>query len=171
MRRYAMEKHITEMIRILKEETGLFEKLCSLEKDKTGAIVDHNGKLIEKISMEEEGLLSMISSLESMRLRQVEAYLKHRHIRNDHVTLSDVAATAEKPVSDNMILLGRNLKEVMMRLDRLQETNRVLMNDNMEYYNILLTGLRRNSSTETAYGSNGKEEEKLKNSILFNQTA
>jgi len=166
-----MEKHITEMIRILKEETGLFEKLCSLEKDKTGAIVDHNGKLIEKISLEEEGLLSMISSLESMRLRQVEAYVKQRHIRNDHVTLSDVAATAEKPVSDNMILLGRNLKEVMMRLGRLQETNHVLMHDNMEYYNILLAGLRRTSSTETAYGSNGKEEEKLKNSVLFNQTA
>ncbi len=166
-----MEKHITEMIRILKEETGLFEKLCSLEKDKTGAIVDHNGKLIEKISLEEEGLLSMISFLESMRLRQVEAYVKQRHIRNDHVTLSDVAATAEKPVSDNMILLGRNLKEVMMRLGRLQETNHVLMHDNMEYYNILLAGLRRTSSTETAYGSNGKEEEKLKNSILFNQTA
>ncbi|HPC41747.1 MAG TPA: flagellar protein FlgN [Spirochaetota bacterium] len=166
-----MEKHITEMIRILKEETGLFEKLCSLEKDKTGAIVDHNGKLIEKISLEEEGLLSMISFLESMRLRQVEAYVKQRHIRNDHVTLSDVAATAEKPVSDNMILLGRNLKEVMMRLGRLQETNHVLMHDNMEYYNILLAGLRRTSSTETAYGSNGKEEEKLKNSVLFNQTA
>jgi len=166
-----MEKHIIEMIRILKEETGLFEKLCSLEKDKTGAIVDHNGRLIEKISGEEEGLLEMISTLESMRLRQVDACMKHRHIRNDHVTLSDVAAMAEKPVSENMILLGRGLKEVMMKLGRLQETNQVLMHDNMEYYNILLTGLRRNSSTETAYGSNGKEEEKLKNSILFNKTA
>ncbi len=166
-----MEKHIIEMIRILKEEAGLFEKLCSLEKDKTGAIVDHNGKLIEKISGEEEGLLTRISDLESIRLKQVDACMRQQHIRKEHVTLSDVAATAEKPLSENMLLLGRSLKEVMMRLDRLQETNRVLIHDNMEYYNILLTGLRRNSSAETGYGSDGREEEKLKNSILFNQTA
>ncbi len=166
-----MEKHIAEMLRILKEETGLFEKLCYLEKEKTGAIVEHNGTLMEKISGEEEGLLALISSLEASRLRHVEACTKHRRIRKDRITLSDVAATAEGSISENMLLLGRGLKEVMMKLGRLQETNRVLINDNMEYYNILLTGLRRNSSLDTGYGSDGREEEKLKNSILFNQTA
>ncbi len=166
-----MEQHISEMLRILKEETGLFEKLCSLEKDKTGAIVDHNGTLLEKISSEEEGLLGLIASLESSRLRHVDAYMKHRRIRNNRITLSDVAATADNPVSENMLILGRGLKEVMMKLGRLQETNRILINDNMEYYNILLAGLRRNSTLDTGYGSDGREEEKLKNSILFNQTA
>jgi len=57
----------------------------------------------------------------------------------------------------------------MMRLSRIQETNRVLIHDNMEYYNILLTGLRRDRSLDTGYGSDGREEENLKNSILFNQ--
>ncbi len=166
-----MEQHISEMLRILKEETGLFEKLCSLEKDKTGAIVDHNGTLLEKISSEEEGLLGLIANLEASRLRHVDAYMKHRRIRNNLITLSDVAAAADNPVSENMLLLGRGLKEVMMKLGRLQETNRVLINDNMEYYNILLAGLRRNSTLDTGYGSDGREEEKLKNSILFNQTA
>jgi hypothetical protein len=166
-----MEKHISEIIRILKEETELFEKLCSLEKDKTGAIVDHNGKLIEKISGDEEGLLTRISELESMRLAQVNGYMKARHIRKSQVTLYDVAAATDKPVSENMILMGRSLKEVMLRLGRLQETNRVLIHDNMEYYNILLTGLRRDTTLETGYGKDGREEEKLRNSILFNQTA
>jgi hypothetical protein len=106
-----------------------------------------------------------------MRHSQVDAYMRHRHIRKDHVTLVDVAATAEKHVSENMPILGRSLKEVMMRLGRLQETNQVLIHDNMEYYNILLTGLRRNGSPETGYGKDGREEEKLKNSILFNKTA
>ncbi len=166
-----MEKHITEMIRILKEESGLFERLCSLEKDKSAAIVDHNGSLLEKISGDEEELLARISLLESMRLKQVNDYMKSRHIRKDHVTLSDVAASMDKPASEGMLMLGRSLKEVMMRLGRLQETNRVLINDNMEYYNILLTGLRRDGSLDSGYGRDGREEEKLRNSILFNQTA
>ena len=59
----------------------------------------------------------------------------------------------------------------MIRLSRIQDTNRVLISDNMEYYNILLTGLRRDPSLETGYGRDGREDEKLKNSILFNQTA
>lgn len=166
-----MEKHIINIMKILKEETGLFEKLCFLEKDKTSAIVDHNGRLIEKISGEEEGLLAQISELESKRLAQVNDYMKSRHIRKDMMTLSDVAAAADRMDSANMLLLGRSLKEVMMRLGRLQEANRVLINDNMEYYNILLTGLRRDSTLDTGYGRDGREEEKLKNSILFNQTA
>jgi hypothetical protein len=70
-----------------------------------------------------------------------------------------------------MRVLGRNLKDVMIRLSRIQETNQVLIHDNMEYYNILLTGLRRDRSMDTGYGSDGREEETLKNSILFNQKA
>ena len=59
----------------------------------------------------------------------------------------------------------------MLKLQRLQETNQTLINDNMEYYNILLTGLRRSGPLDTGYGRDGKEEENLKNSILFNKTA
>ena len=60
-----MDNHIIEMGKILKEETALFEKLHSLERNKTSAILDHNGKLLEKISLEQEGILSSISKLEN----------------------------------------------------------------------------------------------------------
>jgi hypothetical protein len=166
-----MDKHIVEMGRILKEETGLFEKLFLLERNKTSAILEHNGKLLEKISLEQEGILSSISKLEMDRMKHIENYKKHKHIHKTGISLSDITVLMDNTSSDNMRILGRNLKDVMLRLGRIQETNQVLIHDNMEYYNILLTGLRRDRTLDTGYGSDGREEENLKNSILFNQTA
>jgi hypothetical protein len=166
-----MDKHLAEMKRILKEEKGLFEKVYSLEKDKTGVIISRDGKLLEKLSKDQEDILATISGLETERIRHVDNYRKHHHIRKDPLTISDLAASVGNAPGADMILLGRELKDVMKKLARVQETNRVLINDNMEYYNILITGLRRDSSIDGGYGSDGREEEILKNSILFNQTA
>ena len=166
-----MEKNIEVMTRILKEETGLFEKLCKLEKTKTGAIIEHDAKLLETISREQEDILGRISALENDRTKEMDDYRKHRHIHSHSFTLKDMAGVLEGTTATNVLTIGRNLKDVMLRLGRMQDTNRVLINDNMEYYNILLTGLRRDRSTETGYGRDGREDERLKNSILFNQTA
>jgi hypothetical protein len=166
-----MEKNISAMTTILKEETSLFEKLCTLEKSKTEAIIEHNARLLETISREQEEILGRISSLESDRTKQMEEYRKHRHIHVHSFTLKDMAEALEGTTSTGVLTIGRNLKDVMLRLGRMQDTNRVLINDNMEYYNILLTGLRRDRSVETGYGRDGREDERLKNSILFNQTA
>lgn len=166
-----MDSHLIEMGRILKEERGLFENLCSLERNKTGAILDHNGKLLEKISFEQEEILSSISKLEVDRVRHIENFKKHKHIRKAGISLSEIAEILDGSSAENMRVLGRNLKDVMIRLSRIQETNRTLIHDNMEYYNILMTGLRRDKTLETGYGSDGREEEGLRSSILFNKKA
>jgi DNA-binding transcriptional MerR regulator len=160
-----------EMGRILKEEKDLFEKLCSLERSKTGAILDHNGKLLEKISIEQEEILSSISKLEVDRVKHIESFKKQNHVRKAGISLSEITEILDDSSAGHMRVLGRNLKDVMIRLSRIQDTNRILIQDNMEYYNILMTGLRRDKSLETGYGSDGKEDEGLKNSILFNQKA
>lgn len=165
-----MDRHLAEMGNILKQETVIFEKICGLEVNKTSAIIEHNGKLIEKLSLEQEGLLGRISALEEERIKNMDAYKREKHIRRETTTLSDITATLGGAPGKNMASLGRELKDVIGKLARVQETNRVLINDNMQYYNILLTGLRRDPSLETGYRHDGKEEEKLRNSILFNTT-
>jgi hypothetical protein len=166
-----MDKHAAEIKNILKEETGLFDRLYTLERTKTSAIIEHNGSLLEKLSLEQEGLFSNIMVLETDRMKRVDEFKKSRKIHDRGVSLNDIAARMDAPAAEHMRLFGRNLKDMMQRLRRLQETNRVLINDNMEYYNILLTGLRRTGPLDTGYGRDGKEEENLKNSILFNKRA
>ncbi|MBN2157817.1 MAG: flagellar protein FlgN [Spirochaetes bacterium] len=165
-----MNRHIAEMGNILKQETAIFEKIYALEEKKTGAIIDHNGKLIEKISMEQEGLLGKVSDLETERMKKVDAYKRERHIRKEITTLSDITAMLGQPSGGMVASLGGELKDIMGKLACMQDTNRVLITDNMKYYNILLTGLRRDTNMDAGYRHDGKEEEKLRNSILFNTT-
>lgn len=165
-----MERHIADMGNILKKETALFEKIFGLEQNKTNAIIEHNGRLIEKISMEQEELLTAVSALEIERMKNVDAYKREMRIRREITTLTDITGTLKGATGRNMVALGRDLKDVMTRLSRVRDTNKVLINDNMQYYNILLTGLRRDPSLDTGYGHDGKEEEKLRNSILINTT-
>jgi hypothetical protein len=166
-----MEKSIISMNKILKEETHLFEDLCDLEKTKTDAIIEHNAKLLDRLSAQQEELIGRISVLENDRSKRMDDYRNNRHIKTHSFTLKEMAEMMDDTTAESMLTIGRQLKDVMMKLARMQETNRVLINDNMEYYNILLTGLRRDRTIETGYGSDGREDEKLKNSILFNQTA
>lgn len=166
-----MEQQLVDMNRILKEETELFEKIFALEESKTGAIIGQHGKQLEMISLEQEGLLSRVSALESSRSRTIDSYRQRIHMKHENPTLRDIIATMDASSGPQMEARGRNLKRLMDKLSRLQETNNKLISDNMEYYNILMSGIRRDRSVETGYGSDGKEEEKMRNSILFNQTA
>jgi flagellar biosynthesis/type III secretory pathway chaperone len=113
----------------------------------------------------------MISLLEKERTRHADEFKKIKHIRKERISLSDMAGVVDKNTASAVLTLGKGLKEILARLEKVRDTNRVLINDNMEYYNILLTGLRRNTAADTGYGSDGREEENLKNSILFNKTA
>jgi hypothetical protein len=165
-----MNKHIAEIATILQEETRLFNTVCSLEENKTGAIMTHDGRLLDRISREQEGLLGTISALESSRMRHADL-VAHRGGGGGHATLADIVSRAGDGHEVRLRDMGRSLRSVLIKLKNLQETNQVLINDNMEYYNILLTGLRRSRSADAGYGEDGREEEKLKNSILFNKKA
>jgi len=166
-----MDRQISDIKGILREEAGLLDKLYSIERNKTSAIIDHNGSLLELLSREQEELVSTVMSLEAARMKRVDEFKTARHIRHRGASLKDIAARMDGPEADQVRSLGRGLKDVMERLRRLQEANQTLIKDNMEYYTIMMTGLRRNGQLDSAYRHDGKEEENLKNSILFNQTA
>ncbi|OHD69248.1 MAG: hypothetical protein A2W19_15755 [Spirochaetes bacterium RBG_16_49_21] len=165
-----MEPQVVAMEGILKDELAVFEGLYSLEEEKTGAIMNHDGKLLEKISREQEGLISKIQALETGRIRRMTDYKRARHIK-ETITLKDMADQIAGRGGSRLMTISGNLKAVINRLNNLQKTNRTLINDNMEYYTILLKGLKDNRIMDSGYSPDGKEEETLKQSILFNQTA
>jgi flagellar biosynthesis/type III secretory pathway chaperone len=159
-----------EMEKILEYELGTFEHLYSLEEKKTVAIINHDGKLLEKISREQEALISKVQALEEDRIRAISDFKKARRCIGETPTLKEISDAVEVGEKDRLTSIGGNLGDIVNRLYKLQKTNGTLINDNMEYYNILRKGLRGKGMTHTGYSQEGKEEETLKQSILFNQT-
>ena len=88
-----MDGQIGQLQKILREETGLFDKIYSLERSKTGAIIEQNGALLEKLSRAQEGLLSDIMALESVRMKRVDEFKRARHIRHQGIIYQRYRAT------------------------------------------------------------------------------
>ncbi len=160
-----------DMEKILKDELGIFEKLYALEEQKTGAILEHKGTLLEKISRDQEGLISKIHSLESERLIKMEACKVPGHIGKENATLRAYIESIGSAGRDAVAETGKRLGTLISKLNGLLETNGILITDNMEYYKILLTGLRANGTHDPGYSPDGREEDIPKQSVLFNQTA
>ncbi len=166
-----MDRQILEMCGILEEEGLCFHELCELEEKKTAAIIAHDGRLLEKISIEQEGILDRLYFLDVQRMERMNALKARRLIEKNASTLADLIARLEEDSAVGLKERGAAIKTAAARLGRKRETNRALMRDNMDYYQILLAGLRRETNPDRGYGQDGREEESLRSSILFNQTA
>ena len=168
-----MEKCIIKMSDILAEERDIFKDIYSLEEKKSEAIINQDGSALNELSIEQEKLLNRIESLEKKRIQAVKNYrkIKKTGSKLDDVTLQEIADSEGAGSSGHIITLGRDLKEIMTKLSGLQECNMNIANDNMNFYNVMINGLKNSISIDPGYGQDGKEGEKVSSSLLFDQTA
>lgn len=153
---------------ILESEYILYRSLYDLEKEKSSAIVNRDGASIESISQEQETLLNSISEFESRRKSLIEACsISSRSEDIGEITLQDVAAV-DKDSSEKLLTLGRKLRALLRRMLSLQETNQRLLRDNIEFFNMIMSGFKSSISAR-GYSENGVEESRVTDSIIFNQ--
>ena len=167
-----MKNLVKSIERILSEQKDLYGKVFSIEEKKNIAIIEKDGKLIEKLSSEQENLLSRISRLERSREKVIKNYREMKIIENmpEDITLKGIAKSLNRDSSSNLLKMGSELKGIILKLSSLQETNRKLLNDNMEFYNILFSGLKSSTSIQSGYGKDGKEDGRVANSVMINKT-
>ncbi len=168
-----MYKPVIEMEKILSREIELYESLFNLEIDKSEAITRKDWRSVENISLRQEKELSEIDLLEKKREKLIQEYRKLNNLDDltREVTLRDIILSMDEDSSHHLLRLGMDLKSVMNRTSDLVRTNGTLLHDNMEFFNILMSGLKTNRG-QAGYGNDGKEENlKSSHPVLFNQTA
>jgi flagellar biosynthesis/type III secretory pathway chaperone len=166
-----MRKPVTELERILKEEIDIYASLYRLEEKKTDAIVDRNGKLIQQLSTEQEAFITRISSLESDRIKQVENYKSEKGKQGlpGDVSLKDLVNSINDENSHRLIPLGMELKKLLSRIKSISDANMKLLKDNMEFFNLLLSGIKSSMSIKTGYSRKGLEESRVANPLILNR--
>lgn len=168
-----MENPVSALEKVLTREKELYESICSLENAKKEAIITRDGSTLERLSMDQERILVEIRQLEGQRTRVIDEY-RHKNRNCDlppEITLSDIVASMKENSSSRLMRIGMDLRSLLVRLKSLQETNGGLMEDTMEFYRILLSGLKNGATEEAGYSRDGKEEGRVAGAILFNQTA
>lgn len=163
------------MERILNDEKKIYSLIYSLEEKKGDAIISKDADQLTKISNEQEILIGRINDLERLRTRQLEQIAENRSIRYEGaLTLSAVIAsmkneTEREPVRQ-LAETGRELRELLVKISEKQAVNDKMLADNVEFYNLMVAGLR-DEAGGTGYGRNGRGEVKRGGSLIFNITA
>jgi flagellar biosynthesis/type III secretory pathway chaperone len=153
---------------ILESEYELYRSLYDLEEEKSSAIINRDGASIESISRDQEALLDRISKFESRRKSLIEECNRSSHSEDiGEITLKDISAM-DGDSSQKLLPLGRELKAVLHKIRSLQETNQRLLNDNIEFFNMIMSGFKSSISAR-GYSENGVEESRVTDSIIFNQ--
>jgi len=168
-----MPSAVKEIEKILGEQNSVYCQILELEEKKGDAIVAKDGRHIQEISLSQEKLLKNIESLEMGRLALISRFFPELAGDNDakSVTLKDIAASVDSESSMRILKPGSELKALLLKVKAKQETNSAMLKDNMEYFDILISGLKNSSSLKSGYDRDGKEDERVINPVLFNQKA
>ncbi len=168
-----MLQPVIEMEKILQEELNIYEQIYFLEEQKSDAIIARDGKKMESISLDQEKLLKKIEKYEKKREKQIELYRTSNKLDEQVMpaTLKNVVHSMDEDSAHHLLRIGLDLKNLLVRMNRLQRNNEKLIHDNLEFYDILVSGLRSSNSMESGYDRDGCEEEKISGSMIFNQTA
>lgn len=158
--------------KILEKEVSIYREVLRLEEEKGEAIVNRDGKQLETVTLEQENLLKNIGTLEEERISVIEEYSRQNHLDDlgRPVTLKDVVSLMDEDSAHTLLGLGMDLKRHLQKLGRLHETNQVLIQDNLEFFNLLISGLKSAVTTDDGYGPGGDGRQKVAGSLMFNKT-
>ena len=161
---------IQELIGILEHEKEIYEKIFRIEQEKSEAIINRDGKVIAELSLLQERFLKEIEKLENERIVLMKRYETISIIEQNRVeiTLQDIMKSIDDTEGEILRQSGVELKEILLKVSRIQELNSQLLMDNMEFYDIIISGLKNSSSMRLGYGSDGKGKAGGSNPVLFN---
>jgi flagellar biosynthesis/type III secretory pathway chaperone len=175
MRHYSKEGSmagpVAEIDKILNEELRLYTDLYELEEKKSDAIVSTDGKALESAAAGQETILARVAKLEKARRKYIAVYAEMNRL-NDlgrEVTLSDVVRLMDEDSSCRLLATGMELRKLLTRIAALHETNQRLIADNLEFFEMLMSGLKSTVSVNTGYSEKGMERSRVAGSLIFNR--
>lgn len=166
-------KIISEVERILLSEFALYKKICELEEKKGEAIIQRNGNLLEKLSMEQEKILSSIIELENQRAKCLEQFKRENHIADSkkEITLADILANVDEISAKRLRKISEDLKELLYKIRAFAQTNEKLARDHIEIFSLLLKEIKSKFSLHTGYNKEAVEHCTIDNPLIINRTA
>ena len=164
---------VSELETILKKQMNIYSEILVCEEKKGEAIISKNGKVIQEISALQEKLIKSVEDLEAERMDLVRMHFTKSKSSNnaETITLKEIAASMDRKKGLSITRQGEELKSLLLKVRAKQENNFFMLKDNMEYFDILISGLKNSSSVRSGYDRDGKEDERVMNPVLFNQRA
>ncbi len=165
-----MNHLIARLKDVMTLEKEIYEEIFNIEENKTEAIMNRDGKVIAELSSVQEKFLVKIDSIESERLQIMNELGRYVGKGNNaaEITLLDVINSIGGEYAVKLKDTGADLKKILVGIKEVQDLNSRMMDDNMEFFDILISGLKNSSSLKSGYGRDGREKVKVFNPVLLN---
>lgn len=128
-----IDKHVRNVINILKSEYNYYNDLLELSKSKKSIIIEGKVTELDKIIKLEQNMVFNIGQLERAREQETAQMCSLIGLNAETATLSQIAAKLQLEYKDEIIKLQNLLSETLKGLKASNELNGQLIQQSLEY--------------------------------------
>lgn len=152
-------QNVNELIDILGRETGIYEELLKISKDKTELIVKGKVDELDEITKLEQNYIADIGKLEYLREKTVKALTETLGVNHSDITISELIKHLNKDNAKELEECKKNLIDIIEEIKSVNELNSKLIQNSIDYINFSINILSSVPETNNNYGNTGDTKE------------
>ena len=158
-----------ELISVLSKIVESYHSLLNLSKQKRAALVSVNVPDIERLTKDEEQIVTSIGKLEQIRKKITNQILSDLKVTEIEDSFMDMLALCDKKNADELIKVHNELKNVLKEVSSSNKTNETLITQALSVVNYNINVASQAESTPT-YNANPNDNIQAKvNKNLFDR--
>jgi len=158
---------VDELTILLREQAEDFSDLAALASEKSEAVIKNDVEHLQKITNIENSLVGKNQKSERRRKELMKDVAAVLNTDADTLTISHLVELLDgKPGRDELAEVGANLRHSADELNRLNEQNRKLIENSLEYIDFSMN-LMRSSQAPAVYYTHDGEEIPVESSAFF----
>ena len=131
------------LIELLQNQSVLYSELLESAQQKKGYIIKNDIESISKVTSRENTLIGKLRQAERERQAQAADIAKRLHISSDGLTLAIlISRVNNSSIQERLECLRMQLRSAMDDLKALNDQNRALINQSLEYIDFTVNLLR-----------------------------
>ena len=150
---------ISELISVLNEQSNIYEQLCGISMHKKEMIIINDIEELKKITSSENLLLGKIQRIDKIRVSLIEDIACVLNEEESDITLSALANIInDQPDYNAFIEAVEKLRNTLDALKNLNEQNKQLIQNSLEYIDFSINVIRSTFSDEPSFFTTKGEE-------------
>ena len=156
---------ISSLIDVLNEQTQYYGELILLSSQKKEAIIKNDINMLQSVNASESEMLGKTQRAEKSRIDLTKDISEVLNVKEEDLTLTKLAELISGQPEQEALLEARDaIRGVVHELKELNDHNKVLLNNSVEYIEFSLNVMR--SATDSSfmtYDSRGQEVDNRRN--------
>lgn len=166
-----IERHIQNVINILKKEHDFYKDLLELSKSKKDIVIEGRVADLDKLVKVEQNMIFDIGQLEKIREQEVGQICSIMGLKRDEATITELSGKLDAKYKNELAKLQKLLSDTLGELKEVNTLNGKLIQQSLEYIdysvNIITSASSAPSSLYDDITDNRGNSNKKSNSRMF----